>query len=98
MRASIAVLALLLLAGCGRLKGATAQAQAATGETPIRYVLCDDAGADCFVAARFANVGACETHKARQAAACIEDRRRPGRVTCDSNPQSSTATKSYCLR
>jgi hypothetical protein len=97
-RTSIAILAILLIGSCHCSKTKDApRPQDAKGETPIRYVICSGVGDDCFVEARFANLDACKIHKKRQAAACADDPRHPGRVTCDPNPQPITATTSYCV-
>lgn len=51
----------ILLAGCDN--NAASDVKHATGETPVRWVLCDLGGNACYVGARFRTLDSCERHR-----------------------------------
>jgi len=54
-------LCILMLAGCST--STTGDVKHANNETNIRYVICGAGEEQCFVAARFQDLDACESHK-----------------------------------
>lgn len=71
--------AVILLASCsaqesGGVKGAV-------GETPAKYVICGQGESNCFVAARFKDMQACESHKQWADMLC-DSRSNPGVMVC----------------
>ena len=83
----IAIAATAGLAGCSRLP------KNARGQTPVRYVLCDAQGHDCYVAARFENIRSCERYLRFDRAKC--DDSQPGKLSCDLD--SPPPTTSSCM-
>lgn len=81
----------ILLSGCGNDKN-TNSPQAATGETPIRYVLCGNGDKFCFVSARFKDMESCESHKEWSISRC-DKVSQPGMIICTKDPLASGA---YC--
>ncbi len=55
--------------------------QGATGETPVKYVICSAGERDCFVAARFKSLDACESHKNWGDMRC-DSLSKPGEMHC----------------
>lgn len=74
-----------LLAGCLDGNGANVGGvKGAKGDTPIRYVICGAGEKACFLAARFANLDGCESHKKWADMLC--DSSTPGVMNCRHNP------------
>jgi len=69
--------------------------QDARGNTPIRFVICNDVGQDCFVIARFKDLQTCEDHKRLSAVYC-DSVSTPGKMLCDTTRKSEFVT-SWCL-
>lgn len=65
----------------------------ATGATPVRYVVCNAAGRNCLVAARYWDMDACKKHQRFWKGLCDFT---PGRIEC-SVVESSPIATSYCL-
>ncbi len=88
----LALSATALLTGCDG--GGEGGVKGAKGDTPIRYVICSHGEQSCFVAARFANLDGCESHKKWADMLC--DNTTPGVMNCrhDSNPISVA----YCTQ
>lgn len=87
----VLVLSLAVLGACG---GGAEGVKGATGETPVRYVLCAAGEQSCFVSARFKDFAACESHKAWAEMLC-DSMSTPGAMVCkkDTQPQLAFA---YC--
>jgi hypothetical protein len=88
------LLAAALLASCsGERSGGV---KGATGETPVRYVICGQGETNCFVAARFKDLESCGSHKAWADMLC-DSRTAPGMMTCkrDSRPAIGVAHCTY---
>lgn len=88
---------LALLASVAGLAGCDASAEGvkgATGDTPVKYVICGSGETNCFVAARFKGLDSCESHKSWSSMLC--DRSTPGAMSCrtDPGPQIGSA---YCV-
>jgi hypothetical protein len=90
---------LLVLSGCdwigGLLDRPADKPEDATGSTPIRYVICDDASQNCRVNGRFRSVTDCEYHQKFMSAFC-DSVTTPGKIICDTT-EKSKLSKSYCL-
>jgi hypothetical protein len=68
--------------------------QSASGDTPVRYVICKVGNTDCEVFARFRNRSECEDFREISGMSC--DRRSvPGTITCKAGP-SVTGARAYC--
>jgi len=68
--------------------------QTAKGDTPIRYVICNSHGTNCFVSARFSDLKNCELHKEVNGALCDRTSSK-GRIVCNTAHRSEL-TSSYC--
>lgn len=55
------LVAAAMLTACGA--NDSANVQNAKGETPAKYIICDQSESNCFVAARFKDLQACQSHK-----------------------------------
>ena len=64
--------------------------------TPIRYLVCDAFGNECFVVARFKNLETCEGFKAKDRAYC-DSVSVPGKMICDTTRESKIST-SFCTK
>jgi hypothetical protein len=86
----MALLFSLLVAACESETGV----KSATGDTPVKYVICGAGERNCFVAARFKDLDACASHKQWSEMLC-DSRSTPGEMTCrkDLGPMISVA---YC--
>jgi hypothetical protein len=83
----------VLLDGCDMAsKGGV---QDAKGDTAVKYVLCDSAEKNCFVDARFKDMGGCESHKAWADMLC-DSRTVPGKMICSSGADIVGKYGSYC--
>lgn len=82
----------LFLAGCSNEDAGGVKS--ATGDTPVKYVICGQGESNCFVAARFKNIGSCQNHKDWAILLC-DSKSSPGIMTCktDVSPQIAVA---YC--
>lgn len=67
----------------------------ATGETPVRFVVCAPADKDCYVAARFKDLDGCEEHARRSTMLC-ESTAKPGEKLCTPGYRSVIAN-SHCI-
>lgn len=90
MKRALIVICLLSIHACTDERN---DVKSAGGETPVRYVICGLGEKDCFVAARFTNLDACERHRKWSEMLC--DTSNPGTMTCtkDTTPPISVA---YC--
>lgn len=68
--------------------------QGAKGDTPAKYVICGVGESNCFVAARFKDLAACESHKNWSAMLC-DSKSRPGEMLCRKDP-GPTIGVAYC--
>jgi hypothetical protein len=66
----------------------------ASGDTPVRYVICSVGEKNCFVAARFKDLDACQSHKDWADMLC-DSRSKPGVMICTRDSGESIAT-AYC--
>jgi hypothetical protein len=84
-------LALLVLAACGQ--GETG-VKGAKGDTLVKYIICGVGETNCFIAARFKDLDACQSHKNWADMLC-DSRSKPGEMICrkDSSPSVGVA---YC--
>jgi hypothetical protein len=86
-----AVVACFVLAGCD---GSTSGVKRADGETPAKYVICGAGESNCFVAARFKDLEACQRH--RDWADMLCDRSAgPGVMVCRKDTGAKIAA-TYC--
>lgn len=69
--------------------------QTATGETPIRYVICGPGGDMCLVAARFSDFDGCESHKKWSEMLC-DSKSNPGQMAC--REDSKKIGTAYCTK
>lgn len=84
-------LAALLFSGCN---SSDEGVKGAKGETPVKYVICGAAESNCFVAARFKDLDACQSHKDWADMLC-DSRSQPEVMTCKKDLAASVAT-TYC--
>lgn len=86
------LLTLLLLASCEN--SSSNGVKNASGETPVKYVICSQGETNCFVAARFKDLDGCQSHKDWADMLC-DKLSTPGKVTCtqDNGPKIGVA---YC--
>lgn len=86
------LLTLLLLAGCEN--SSSSGVKNASGETPVKYVICSQGETNCFVAARFKDLDGCQSHKDWADMLC-DKLSTPGKMTCtqDNGPKIGVA---YC--
>lgn len=88
----VAAVSLMLCVSCVGNDGGPA---AATGETPVRYVICSLGDKDCFVSARYRDFQSCESHK--EIDAMLFDRRStPGRIVC--TKENDVLAVAYCTK
>jgi hypothetical protein len=90
------VLGLILIANL--MAGCSAQSTdplSATGDTLIRYVICNADDANCFVSARFKDFDSCESHKKWSEMLC-DSQTMPGQMTCRENHASLVVA--YCTK
>jgi len=85
----------VLLALATALLACKALPKNARGQTPMRYVLCNAQGDDCFIAARFSDLRSCERYRTFALASC-DDQAQPGKLICDVEHPDKTKS-SYCL-
>lgn len=86
--------ALLARSACKPEERLSDNPQTATGETPIRFVVCNAGGSGCFVASRFASFNSCTAHKEWSDMRC--DRTTPGRMDC--RAQVSEVSATFCTQ
>lgn len=84
-------LTVILLQGCGDGSGGV---KGAKGDTPVKYVICGHGESDCFVAARFKDLDACQSHKNWADMLC-DSQSDPGKMVCTKNAQLNIAV-AYC--
>jgi hypothetical protein len=84
--------ALLAIAACtsGKLSN---DPRTASGDTPVRYVICGLGDSQCFVSARFSDFSACESHKQWSEMLCEKSE---GNMIC--NADTNPVAKSYCTQ
>ena len=82
---------ILLLIACGQ---GGSGVNGAKGDTPVRYVICGAGESNCFVAARFKDLDACQSHKSWADMLC-DSISTPGAMTCRKDPGPSIGV-SYC--
>lgn len=66
----------------------------AKGDTPARYVICGPGESNCFVAARFKDLDACQSHKEWADMLC-DSKAAPGVMTCRKDTGTQLAM-AYC--
>ncbi len=88
---AVLLLAALFGASCDR-GGLADSPQDATGETPVRYVICNAKGRACHIYARFTDLDSC--NNARRWATAYCDYSEPGQFTCR---EGDSTAHSYCL-
>lgn len=89
---SVAAVALALVSACGKAD----TPQGASGDTPVRYVVCEIGDKNCFVTARFDKFETCESYKQIQDMGC--DRVSiPGQITCRTLPGPRIGV-AYCTQ
>lgn len=66
----------------------------AKGETPVRYLICGVGEKSCFIAARFKDLEACESHKRWSEMLC-DSKSTPGVMNCRADPGPQVG-KAYC--
>jgi hypothetical protein len=86
-------LGMILLAACD---SGQSDVRSASGKTPIRYVICGIGETNCFVAARFKDLDACESHKKWSDMLC-DSKSTPGEMHCRTDTGPTVAT-SYCTQ
>ena len=91
---SLPVAVALMLSGCDENSGAEGP-ESATQKTTVRSVICLISGANCFVAARFPNLDACEEYKKFLGMKC-DGITSPGRLICATDAPSPLVS-SYCI-
>lgn len=91
MKRMLVIFAVMFLQGCG---DSSKGAKDAKGETPVKYVICGLGESNCFVAARFDNLSACEGHKEFAEMLC-DSQTDPTKMTCTKDTKPSTAVV-YC--
>ena len=82
------------VAGCGLSVGEQG-VKGAKGDTPAKYVICSAGETNCFVAARFKDLDACERHK-KWADMLCDSISTPGLMTCRTPPEPSIGN-AYCV-
>jgi hypothetical protein len=85
--------AILLVASAPACWGATPQS--ASGDTPVRYVICRVGNTDCEVFARFRNRSQCEDFRVFSEMSC-DHQSVPGMITCKPTPRVTGAPHGYC--
>lgn len=83
----------LLIAPC---ESADLGVKGAKGETPVKYVICSISGTNCFVAARFDELEACESYKHWHGMLC-DKVSKTGEMLCRTNTGRTIST-AYCTR
>lgn len=91
MKRVLPIVALLLIAACDQ---AGSGVKGATGETPVKYVICGAGESNCFVAARFKSLDSCQRHKDWSDMLC-DKRSKPGEMVCRTDPGPNIGT-AYC--
>lgn len=86
------VFILLLLSGCESSN--SKDVKSASGETPVKYVICSQGENNCFVAARFKDLDGCQSHKDWADMLC-DKISTPSKMICaqDNGPKIGVA---YC--
>jgi hypothetical protein len=92
MRRLIGMGLALALLGCG---GSDGGVKGAKGDTPVRYVICSQGEANCFVAARFKSLDSCQSHKDWSEMLC-DSKSTPGAMVCRKDP-GPTISFAYCV-
>lgn len=92
MRRLIGMGLALALLGCG---GSDGGVKGAKGDTPVRYVICSQGEANCFVAARFKSLDSCQSHKDWSEMLC-DSKATPGAMVCRKDP-GPTVSFGYCV-
>jgi hypothetical protein len=88
----IALFIFILLAGCG--SSSSSGVKDATGETPVKYVICSPNETGCFIAARFKDIAGCESHKEWADMLC-DSYSQPGQMICKQHTDSRIGV-GYC--
>ncbi len=83
MKRLLPCLCLLALAACDQAGGGGVKG--AKGDTPARYVICGAAESNCFVAARFKDLDACQSHKTWADMLC-DSKSKPDEMICRKDP------------
>lgn len=92
MRIFAAVFAIALVTGCEN--GDTRDLRNASGETPIKFVICSLGETNCFVAARFKDMDGCQSHKDWADMLCTKNT-TAGEMLCKQDKGSKIAV-AYC--
>ena len=92
MKISYHYLFLILLTGCE--SSTSSDLKHAEGETPVKYVICSPLETNCFIAARFKDISACQSHQEWADMLC-DKLSAPGKMTCTQNNGSKIGV-GYC--
>lgn len=86
------VFILLLLVGCE--SSTSSEVKSASGETPVKYVICSQGEFNCFVTARFKDLNKCQSYKDWADMLC-DKIFTPSKMTCvqDNGPKIGVT---YC--
>jgi hypothetical protein len=91
MKHALIGLAVILFQGCG---DGSVGVKGAKGDTHVKYVICGPGESDCFVAARFKDLDACQSHKDWAGMLC-DSQSNPGKMVCTKNTHLNIAVD-YC--
>ncbi len=96
MRRTLMLSFLVCLMACGCSSGENADTpQAAKGDTPIRFVICNSSSTGCFVSARFKSFEGCENYK-RWAGMRCDNVSIPGEMVC--REVNDSLVTAYCTQ
>ena len=91
MKRFILYLLVSVLAACEQSSGGVAGAK---GDTPVKYVICGAGESNCFVAARFKDIDACQSHKTWADMLC-DSKSKADEMVCHKDPGPSIGF-AYC--
>ena len=66
----------------------------ATGDTPVKYVICGVGETNCSIAARFKDLDSCQSHKNWADMLC-DSKSKPGEMVCRKDPGPNIGV-AYC--
>jgi hypothetical protein len=92
-RPAIALCLLLFASGCDADFSKTPEA--ASGDTTIRFVVCNNPESECWVTARFKHIASCVQYKEFADLACNRNA-NPAELVC--KPVSGPSPTSYCTK
>ncbi len=89
------ILMLMIIPACDT--SSTKQTPAnATGDTPVRFIICDIGDVGCKVFSRFDNLGSCEAYKTFASSLCDFDT-DPLKISCKKQNERESSVVTYCL-